>query len=171
MQCIASTCLNVSVCLNINKKDHLLDIKALVAELYKPLPRLSVPSLAAARYDFALMSLFMGNDYLPAVKNGHISRLLPHYLALKKGKKDKAMVRWRAEGSGGLVATMDWVVFREWVVLCNSKTDDALADLAAMTQGGAASESEDETESEEEEEAEEPPAPTPIKPARASPLL
>jgi hypothetical protein len=157
VQCVASTGQDVSVCLNLNKKDYLLSIPKLVASvLSKPLPSMGAPALAAARYDFALLSLFMGNDYLPSVKNGHLNRLWPHYVKVRGGAavgrghsytrpavderrpcrctqvkskpvyRERSLVRWRAGDRDGrhgdsLPAVLDWELFLEVMVLCNSQ--------------------------------------------------
>lgn len=86
---------------------------------------LTETELSGARADFALVSLFMGNDYLPKIKNGEMKRVLPIYLKLRKGFQRRSLVVDRplsktgkkSEVSNNGDATPNCSVYIDWVML------------------------------------------------------
>lgn len=131
VQCMAATARKVSVCLNFQNTDHLLDIGKLVQKVFGQRPgdnvkqpgALSDVELCHARGDFALLSLFMGNDYLPAVKSGEMKRVLPIYLKLRKGFRKRSLVSVAHDGA----VKIDWGMFLELINRCTIRGKGAKA--------------------------------------------
>ena len=125
---MAASAAKVFVCLNIQKQDHLLDVRQLVAAAYSQPPekakgRGGMPEaeLRGARRDFALLSLLMGNDYLPTVKSGELKRVFPIYLKLRKGFSRRSLVLLAEDKAGGKSrpsVRIDWAMFLELISRC-----------------------------------------------------
>ena len=159
LQCVCATAHKVSVCLNLNKGDHLLDIGKLVQKVFNQRPgdnvkrpgALSDSELGGARSDFTLLSLFMGNDYLPSVKTGDMKRVLPIYLKLRKGYRKRSLISVTADGKA---VKLDWAMFLELVTRCTTRSDKAATATGGQSDEGAADEPEPELDPQPEPEPE-----------------
>ncbi len=146
VQCMAATAHKVSVCLNFQHADQLLDIGKLVQKIFGQRPgdnvkqpaSLTDVELSSARGDFALLSLFMGNDYLPAVKTGEMKRVLPIYLKLRKGFRKRSLVIVENDGT----VKIDWGMLSELIKRCTIRGKGSKEKLESVDESDS---SQDET--------------------------
>ena len=85
VQCLACTGFDVSVCLSRLDKEFLLRVPHLLAAVSAPVRRdaqgverdFGWSELTGFRLDLALLTVFMGNDYMPSLIGGELKHVLP----------------------------------------------------------------------------------------------